>query len=462
MSFKQFFENMSGTSKQKYGEDLYDPKEFKKWKDRQEKIYGKIGEAGDRYGTQAEKFLGLYGEDRAGADKYRGLAEREFGQSRAEIDRAKAIFGRAEGDVEKARGEQKIATELMSDRDHYANLKRRSMARTRAGENARRELESIRGRLGKPSDSGLTRSLLDAFKRTTASNRKIIDSNAALLSKTNPAAAARLTQEFNEKSLLSLGQLKQKGVFTDQQLSDNKLTREAGMLVNETSLINMGATEDTMMNAIHSGQIRDRLNAGSAFLNTASATGNIGKDYLRGAGALATLGSQYGRLGSDLDRRGTSALNMTSKYEGLKYGTLQDRMSISNIEKTRQTKFRMSDAAAKARVDSFNNQRANMGFQNTMKLARTVASVAGATYTGGATLAAEAALREKERQQREESTAVRTSDSSGGDLDEQHQYRWQDYQPVRPVSNDFEGEISDGVSNNDAYLDMMRDRGWTG
>ena len=101
MAFKQFFENMSGTSKQKYGENLYDPKEFKKWKDRQEKIYGKIGEAGERYGTQAEKFLGLYGEDRAAADKYRGLAEEEFGRGREEIGKASEAFGRAKGDISK-------------------------------------------------------------------------------------------------------------------------------------------------------------------------------------------------------------------------------------------------------------------------------------------------------------------------------------------------------------------------
>ena len=81
MGMREFWEGMSGTSEQEYGEDLYDAAEYKKWKDRQEEIYGKIGTAGDRYGTQAEKFLGLYGEDRAGADKYRGLAETEFGRS---------------------------------------------------------------------------------------------------------------------------------------------------------------------------------------------------------------------------------------------------------------------------------------------------------------------------------------------------------------------------------------------
>ena len=460
MAFKQFFENMSGTSKQKYGENLYDPKEFKKWKDRQEKIYGKIGEAGERYGTQAEKFLGLYGEDRTAADRYRGLAEEEFGRGRAEIGKASEAFGRAKGDISFARSQQKRATELMSDRTHYTNIKRRSEARRREAKNARLEIASLRGRMGKPPiDSGLTRSLLDAFKRTTRSNRKIIDANSSELARGgNQVAAAKLTQDFNLESLKSLGQIKQKALFNDQQLSDNQLTRQAGMVANETSLLNIGASEDQMLNAVHSGQISNTLNIGSSALNTAGAEGAVGRNYLSGATGYTNLGSQMSHMGSQLDTRGANALNMTSRYEGLKYGTLQDRLSVSNIEKTRQTKFRMSDAAARARVDSFNNQRANMGFQNTMKLVRTGAAVAGAAYTGGASLAAEAALRKKEAEQKEEATAVRISDSSGSDLETQDL----GYNPVRRVSNDFEGQISDGVSNNDAYLDMMRDRGWTG
>jgi len=399
MGMREFWEGMSGTSEQEYGEDLYDAAEYKKWRDRQEEIYGKIGTAGDRYGTQAEKFLGLYGEDRAGADKYRGLAETEFGRSRSDIAKARSVFERAEGDVEGARGQYKKATELMSDRDHYANLKSRSRARTKAGENARRELASIRGRMGKPSrDSGLTRTLLDAFKRTTASNRKIIDENARSLSRGgNQVAAAKMTQEFNEGTLKSLGQIKQKGMFSDQELSDNQLTREAGMLMNETSLISMGATEDQIANAIRSGQIGDRLNAGNAALNAAGAMRSLGTGHLGSATAYANLGQQYSGMGSALDRRGGNALNMTARYEGMKYGTLQDSMSISNKGVERQDKFRLSDAAARSRVDSFNNSRANLGIGNFAKGVRTVASVVAAGSTGGGSLALEAYLRSQEK-----------------------------------------------------------------
>jgi hypothetical protein len=389
-----FLEWMSGTSKQEYGDSLYDDREYKKWKQRQEKIYGKIGAAGDRYGEKANKFLGMYGADREEADRYRGKAETELGRSRGEIDKASSTFGRAEGDIQRSRDQQLAATQLMSDRDHYSNLKRRSGERRREASNARRGMESIRNKLGRPSeDSGLTQSLLDAFKRTTASNRKIIDQNVAQLKMTNPAAAARLTQDFNEQTLSSFGQLKQKGKFSDEQLKNSRLTQESAMLMNQTSLLNLEAREDQGLNAVHSGQISNRFNAGNAALNTAGAMGNLGRNYLSGAGAYSNLGSQYGRMGSSLDSRGTAALNMTSRYEGLKYGTLQDRMSISNKGVERQDKFRMSDAAARARVDSFNNSRANMGLQNTMGLVRTAASVAGAAATGGASIYVEAALK---------------------------------------------------------------------
>ena len=417
-TFTSFFEGMSGTSKQKYGASLYDDKEYKKWKQRQEKIYGKIGAAGDRYGEQADKFLGLYGEDRAGADKYRGKAEEEFGRSRGEIDKASSTFGRAEGDIQRSRDQQVAATQLMSDRDHYSNLKRRSGDRRREASNARRGMESIRNKLGRPSeDSGLTQSLLDAFKRTTASNRKIIDQNVAQLKMTNPAAAARLTQDFNEQTLSSFGQLKQKGKFSDEQLKNSRLTQESAMLMNQTSLLNLEAREDQGLNAVHSGQISNRFNAGNAALNTAGAMGNMGRNYLSGAGAYSNLGSQYGRMGSSLDSRGASALNMTSRYEGLKYGTLQDRMSISNKGVERQDKFKMSDAAARARVDSFNNSRANMGLQNTMGLVRTAASVAGAAATGGASIYVQAALKLAEQKAERDRLAMEREGGGGSSFD---------------------------------------------
>ena len=210
---------------------------------------------------------------------------------------------------------------------------------------------------------------------------------------TNPAAAARLTQDFNEQTLSSFGQLKQKGKFSDEQLKNNRLTQESAMLMNQTSLLNLEAREDQGLNAVHSGQISNRFNAGNAALNTAGAMGNLGRNYLSGAGAYSNLGSQYGSMGSSLDSRGANALNMTSRYEGLKYGTLQDRMSISNKGVERQDKFRMSDAAARARVDSFNNSRANQGIQNTMGLVRTAASVVAAGATGGGSIYVEAALK---------------------------------------------------------------------
>ena len=62
----------------------------------------------------------------------------------------------------------------------------------------------------------------------------------------------------------------------------------------------------------------------------------------------------------------------------------------------RQDKFRLSDAAPRARVDSFNRSRANLGMQNTMKAIRTGVAVAGAGATGGGSLLLDAYIRGQE------------------------------------------------------------------
>ena len=48
-----FWEKMSGTSKQSYGASLYDAKEMKKWEKEQQKWYDDLGKTRDRYGTQS-------------------------------------------------------------------------------------------------------------------------------------------------------------------------------------------------------------------------------------------------------------------------------------------------------------------------------------------------------------------------------------------------------------------------
>ena len=392
-----FWEKMSGTSKQSYGASLYDAKEMKKWEKEQQKWYDDLGKTRDRYGTQSTKFMGKYEDAEKEADRYRGLAETEFGRSRAEIDRARGAFGRAEGDIERARSSQMSANALMADRDHYSNLKRRAEERRRGVRGDRLEMQSLRGRLGKPSqDTGMTQRLLDAFKGSNESNREIMEANTAQLAKTNPAAAARMQAQFNEGTLRSVGQLKQQGRVTDQQLSDNNLSREAGMLMDSTALYGQEAAQDQQMAGYQQQQIQNYGAAGTQALNVAGAMGNVGRNYLSGAGAYAGLGGQYGQMGSQLDARAGRALGVGMQYEGMGYNALQDQTSIANRRVERQDKFRMSDAAARARVDSFNRSRGQQGFSNVMKVVETGARIYAAGATGGASELAVQALKAKQ------------------------------------------------------------------
>ena len=390
-----FWERMSGTSKQKYGESLYDAKEMKKWQREQDKWYKDLGTTRDRYGNQSTKFMGKYQDAEREADRYRGMAETEFGRARGEIGKATDFFGRAEADVSRARQSQMSANALMADRDHYSNLKRRAEERRRGIQGDRLEMQSLRGRLGSPAeDTGMSQRLLDAFKGSNESNREIMEANTAQLAKTNPAAAARMQAQFNTDTLRSVGQLKQQGMVTDQQLSDNNLTREAGMLMDSTALYGQEAAQDQQMAGYQQQQIQNFGAAGTGALNVAGAMGNIGRNYLSGASQYAGIGAQYGGLGSQLDARAGRALGVGMQYEGMGYQALQDQTSIANRRVERQDKFRLSDAAARARVDSFNRSRGQQGISNVMKVVETGARIYGAAATAGATEAAIMAMKQ--------------------------------------------------------------------
>jgi len=151
-----------------------------------------------------------------------------------------------------------------------------------------------------------------------------------------------------------------------------------------------------MQAGYHQQQIQNYGAAGTQALNTAGAEGNIARGQLSQASQYANLGGQYGNMGSQLDARAGRALGAGMQYEGMGYQALQDQTSISNRRVERQDKFRMSDAAARSRVDSFNNSRANMGLQNTLGVIRTGVEVAGAFATGGTSLYASAAVRAAE------------------------------------------------------------------
>jgi hypothetical protein len=439
---KSFFESMSGTSKQSYGASLYDAKEMKKWKGEQDKWYKDLGDTRDRYGRQSSNFMGRYDRAEGEADRYRGKAEAEFGSARRSMGRADSSFGRSQADINRARQSQSSANAMMADRDHYSNLARNAEERRQGIKGDRLQMQSLRGRLGKPAqDTGMTQRLMDAFKGSNESSREMMEANTAQLAKVNPVAAARMQAQFNEGTLKSLGQLKQQGMVTDQQLGDNNLTREAGMLMDSTSLYGQEAAQDQMQAGYHQQQIQNYGAAGTQALNTAGAEGNIARGQLSQASQYANLGGQYGNMGSQLDARAGRALGAGMQYEGMGYQALQDQTSISNRRVERQDKFRMSDAAARSRVDSFNNSRANMGLQNTLGVIRTGVEVAGAFATGGTSLYASAAVRAAEAAAKEKGKSNNPKVT----------------RTVGPPGREYGSSVSKPSFNSNAYTPMTMD-----
>jgi len=134
----------------------------------------------------------------------------------------------------------------------------------------------------------------------------------------------------------------------------------------------------------------------------------------------------------------------------------------------RQDKFRLSDAAARARVDSFNNSRAQMGISNALKVAETGARIYGAAMTGGASLGVEAALAaakaKQQSDQNKTSTAGLEEYANTRAIDQRGQGfrnamygapsdgRGLTHPNVRPVTSDpFQYEDMSGIVNYSGY-----------
>ena len=92
--FTDILEGLSGTKKMSYGPSLYDPKEGKKWKGRQEKHYKEFGESQKRYEGQAGKFLDMYGKGAGAARDMYGRAAGKYERSGADVGRARGYAGK--------------------------------------------------------------------------------------------------------------------------------------------------------------------------------------------------------------------------------------------------------------------------------------------------------------------------------------------------------------------------------
>jgi len=384
MAIRNFFEMMSGTRKQKYGEDLFNPAEYQRLRDEQDRLYGEYGDRRQIYSDRENRFLSDYDNYNRAGDRYRDTSERYLGKAGSSFDSASGLYDRSAEDIGRARERFSRADAMLDDREYYRDLQRRSDRRRRAIEADRLELESLRGDVGRPvRDTGMSQILLDAFNRANVENKRIMEANTSQLKKMNPVAAAKLVNDFNNDTLKSIGQIKQNANLSERDIQNSRIGTEANLLLNANTLLNREGQEDQLGDSYRRsliGDIRssagDSLNLSSAGLNEASARLDQGTRY-RG------LSSDFQGLSSREYGRGSNALNASLNYGNAGDRMLDNQTSITNFNTNQLDKFRLSDRAARDRVDSFNNQRANMGLNNTLNLIKTGAEVSGAVSSYG-------------------------------------------------------------------------------
>ena len=340
-SMNDFLGGMSGMKKMKYGGDLYDSKEAAKLRARKEKLYGELGEERTRFGEQASDFLGKYGKEGAKAEEYYG--------------RARTGLGRAEADVGRSRRYQRSADAMIGDKTFYGDLKKRSSERRGQYKDAMLEQQALRGKIGKPAGPGaFSQSIMDAFKTVSDSARQQMAPRMAEMRKTNPVAAAKMMMDFDKQTMQGLGKAQQKGFFGDREMNMQNLAMEEGMLMRGTGLLGNQAQEDQYMAQHQQQQIANYGAAGSQALQTGAMEGDLARGQM-------AIGGQY-------DQRSRDALGAGMQYEGMGYNALQDQTSMTRADLDRQSQFRMSDRAARARTEQFNAQRQGAGLGNVLKL----------------------------------------------------------------------------------------------
>ena len=350
-SFKKILEGLSGTSKMGYGASMYDPKEGKKWRDRQEAHYQDFGKRQKRYEGQADKFLDMYGEGR--------------GKARGMYDRAASEYQKSEGDISRSRRHQRSADAMMGDRAFYADLARDRERIKKGYSDARLEQESLRGGVRTAGMDGSSQMLMrDAFKEMMDSEEESLNQQTAALAKTNPVAAAKLKLDFQSKMQKGYGKALQEGYGKDVQLDMNKIMAEAGLVMKGAGMLEGEAAQNAQAFNERQAQIGNYGALSANALQTAGVQQNLGTGLTNVAGGLSNM------AGRDL----TAGL----RYEGMGYDALKDQASTANMSVSQQQQLQMSDANARAQVDMFNQNRASRGLSNALALANTAVGIGGA------------------------------------------------------------------------------------
>jgi len=350
-SMKDVFEGLSGTSKMSYGQSLYDPKEGKKWRDRQESHYQDFGKRQKRYEGQSKKFLDMYGKGKA--------------EAKSMYDQSVQAYRGSEADISRARGHQRSADALMGDRAFYADLAKDRERIKKGYESARLEQESLRSGMGRLGSGGANQMMMrDAFKEIMNSEEESLNQQTAQLAKTNPVAAAKLKLDFQANMQKGYGKAIQEGFGKDVQLDMNRIMSESGLIMRGAGTLEGEAKVNAQSFNERQAMIGNYGAASTGALNTAGVQQNL-------AGGLSNIAGNLSNMaGRDL--------GAGMQYEGMGYNALKDQASTANMNVSQQQQLQMSDANARAQVDQFNQNRASRGLSNALAIANTAVGIGGA------------------------------------------------------------------------------------
>ena len=440
---RKLFETLSGTSKMDAGPMLYDPAEAKKWRQRQEGHYGQFGENETAYRGEAEKYRNMYARSK-------GLAEKRY-------DEGVRAYRGADQDIGRSRYFQRSADALMGDEAFYKNLKEDRDRIKKGYQDTRLEQERLAAQTRRAGTSGRSVALLrDAFQEMMDSEKESLERQTAELAKTNPVAAAKLKRDFESQMRKSYGEaVVQQGYAQDIGQDLNQIMAESNLKLKGADIL----SKEAQLNA---QELINRQNRIAGY-------GNMSSEALRTAGVQQNQGAGFMQAGQGYSNLAARELRAGLTYEGMAAQALTSQASMANYNVSQQDRKQMSDASAKRQADMFNQQRAARGLSNAIQIAGAATGMYGAVQ--GANLAGAQAdyLRGVTPALQLADNLTRTPtqvDQTG-----RHSYSGV-YSPnnqtavsnnIIPLTNpmgDY-GQLSNNITNDQAYKDMMARRGFT-
>ncbi len=358
MDWNDLLASLSFTKKRSFDDSdrLYDKAQDKKWKGREEKLYNQLGEDRERYRNLSDRAYLRADESFEKGDEYFGLARGAYDTGLGDAERARSMTGRV-GDMVTDQGYYRgLANRLKEQRD----------LRTDIGQRFRGLYDSF----DEPYSPGaMASSLMDAFKTLKTEQEKSVNREIAQIAQTNPAAAVRMKNDFNNNMIKALQKTQQQGFFADKQMDVQELAQKTGLLMSENALVTQAEQSIAKEDMLRNQQMSGMSGVVSQYLNTS-------QQQMAGARGFQGMGGAY-------TGRGQSQLGVGMSSDQMAGNTLMNRANIASAKSAIQDKYKIRDMTAQQSVQNFNDSRAAMGFNNLLSMGKMGVDM----YTGGATAA---------------------------------------------------------------------------